>query len=235
MIFRQGVGACWLSISRLSHRVQSLAHIKCRQTPVENCVEDFSLKSCVRKFFAIDSAKGQFTPLTSPGRSRMAEASQRPGAFVLEVAELGKEVLSSFTKFVLSRKVLNRRLETLLANISITTSLLVDLGSTIKKYEYDYHVKDSLTRPVCETCKANFEQLIVLSNIAKEKGGWITEGAVGGKAVATEVDTFFIFDISLGIGEKSTQFWSRLDEIRSTIASLNDLIKYKIFKQLDQQ
>lgn len=162
-------------------------------------------------------------------------ANQRPGAFVLEVAELGKEVLSNFTKYVLSRKVRDHRLETLLANISITTSLLVDLGSTINKYENDYHVKDGLTRPTCETCKADFEQLIVLANIAKEKGGWITEGALGGQSTATEVDTFFIFDITLGIGEKSMQFWARLNESRQMLDALNDMIKYKILKELNQQ
>jgi hypothetical protein len=32
-------------------------------------------------------------------------ANQHPGAFVLEVADLGKEVLSTFTKFVLTRKI----------------------------------------------------------------------------------------------------------------------------------
>lgn len=173
-------------------------------------------------------------PLIQPGSRTMA-ANQRPGAFVLEVADLGKEVLSIFTKFVLSRKVRDHRLETLLANISITTSLLVDLGSTINKYENDYHVKDGLTKPICETCKADFEQLIVLANIAKEKGCWITEGVIGGKSVATEVDTFFIFDITLGIGEKAMQFWTRLNETRGTVDALNDMIKYKILKELNQQ
>ena len=162
-------------------------------------------------------------------------ANQRPGAFVLEVAELGKEVLSTFTKLVLSRKIREFRLETLLANISITTSLLVDLGSTINKYEHDYHVKNELTRPACETCKADFEQLILLANIAKERGQWITEGVPGGQSTATEVDPFFIFDITLGIGEKSMQFWARLDESREMIDALNYMIKYKILKELDQQ
>lgn len=165
----------------------------------------------------------------------MAAVNQRPGTFVLEVAELGKDVLSTFTQFVLSRKVVDHRLETLLATISITTSLLVALGFTINKYENDYHVEDSLTRPTCETCKADFEQLIAMSEIAKEKGGWITESPAGGQPVATEVDPWFVFNVTLGQGEKANKFWSRLNQTRQTLDALNDSLKYKIFKQLDQE
>jgi hypothetical protein len=112
--------------------------------------------------------------------------------------------------------------------------LLVDLGTTINKYGHEYSIKDRLIRPTCETCKADFEQLIVLANVAKEKGGWITESVDGGTS-ATEVDTFFIFDMQLGIGEKATQFWTRLNETRGTIDALNDMIEYKILKELDRQ
>jgi hypothetical protein len=118
----------------------------------------------------------------------MASVNQRPGTLILEVADVGKEVLSTFTQFVLSRKVVDHRLETLLATISITTSLLVALGSTINKYESDYHVNDEITHPTCKNCKADFEQLIAMSEIAKEKGGWIIESRIGGQPIATEVD-----------------------------------------------
>ena len=165
----------------------------------------------------------------------MPAVNPRPGTFVLEVAELGKDVLSTFTQFVLSRKVVDHRLETLLANISITTSLLVDLGSTINKYQNEYHVKDEITRPTCQTCKEDFEQLIAMSKVAKEKGGWITESAAGGQPIATEVDPFFVFNVTLGRGEKANQFWWRLNQTRQKLVALNDTIKYKVFKALNEQ
>jgi hypothetical protein len=165
----------------------------------------------------------------------MAAPHHRPGSFVLEVAELGKDVLSTFTQFVLSRKVADHRLENLLATISITTSLLVALGSTINKYENDYHVKDEITRPTCETCKADFEQLIAMSKIAKDKAGWITENPAGGQPIATEVDPWFVFNVTLGQGEKANKFWRRLNQTRQGLAALNDTLKYKILKQLDQE
>jgi hypothetical protein len=161
--------------------------------------------------------------------------ANRPGGFVLEVAELGKEVLSTFTQFVLSRKVHDQRLETLLATISITTSLLVELGSTINKYENDYHVKEEIFRPTCEICKADFEKLLEISRIAKEKGGWITEDPVGGQSIATEVDPWFVLNVPLGHGEKSNQFWSRLHITRQRIDALNCTVRFKTFKELDRQ
>ena len=108
----------------------------------------------------------------------MAAVSQ--GAFVPEVGELGKEVLSTFSKFVLSRKVHSHRLETLLATISITTSLLIKLGSTTNKYKNVYVVEDELTRPICQACKEDFEKLIHMAKTAKEKGVWVTETPSGG-------------------------------------------------------
>ena len=165
----------------------------------------------------------------------MATVNHRPGSFALEVADLGKDVLSTFTQFVLSRKVVDHRLETLLATISITTSLLVALGSTINKYESDYHIEDQVTRPTCENCQAVFEQLIAMSEIAKEKGGWITESPAGGQPIATEVDPWFVFNATLGQEEKANRFWLRLNQTRQTLDALNDSIKYKIFKHLERE
>lgn len=165
----------------------------------------------------------------------MAEATNNPGAFVLEVAEVGKGVLATFTEYVLSRKVQDRRLETMLAIISITTSLLKDLGSTLNTYQNVVHIKDEVTRPMCETCKNDFEKLTAMSKEAKEKGMWITESQLSGQSVATEVDPWFIFNVALGGPEKGEQFLSRMDATRFGLVALNDTIKYKIFRELDRQ
>jgi len=165
----------------------------------------------------------------------MAAVDHRPGAFVLEVADLGKDVLSAFTHFLLSRKVVDHRLETLLATISITTSLLFALGSTLNKYDEDYHVEDKIFLPVCETCKGDFEELIAMSKIAKEKGGWITESRTGGHPITTEVDPWFVFHVTLGQGEKANEFWARLNQTRQTLDALNDSIRFKTYKILEQE
>ena len=165
----------------------------------------------------------------------MAAVNKRPGAFVLEVADLGKEVLSTFTQFVLSRKVANHQLNSLLATISITTSLLVSLGSTINNYENDYHIDDQVTRPTCEALKADFQQLIVMSGIAKDRGAWVTEVPAGGQPIATEVDPWFVFSQALGPEEKAYKFWSRWNQSRATLDALNHCLRYKIFKQLEQE
>jgi hypothetical protein len=154
--------------------------------------------------------------------------------YVHEVAELGKEVLSTFTQFVLSRKLVDHRLEALLATISITTSILVTLGSTIDKYENDYYVRDEILRPVCETCEADFQHLIAVSETAKENGGWITDRRVGGEPMATEVDPWFVLNMTLG-PEKADTFWSRLNQTRQTLAALNDVLKYKILRELERE
>jgi len=165
----------------------------------------------------------------------MAVVDHRPGAFVLEVADIGNDVLSSLTQFVLSRKISDHRLDALLATVSVTTSLLVALGSTINKYVNDYRVEDAITRPVCEICKADFEQLIAMSEVAKDKGGWIAESRTGGQPTAAEVDPWFVLNVTLGYGEKSNAFWSRLHKTRQTIDALNDAMKFKIFKKLERE
>ena len=163
----------------------------------------------------------------------MAAVGQHPGAFVLEVGDLGREVHSTLTQFILSRKVVDHRLETVLATISITTSLLVALGSTINRYKDDYRLNDQVTRPICETCKADFEQLIAMSENAKEKGSWITESPTGSQPIATEVDPWFVFNLTLGQEEQANNFWSRLNQTRQTLDALLDSLKYKILKQLE--
>lgn len=100
----------------------------------------------------------------------MAASVTRPGDFVLEVANLGQDVVSSFTKFITARKIQERELENILATVSITTSILTDLGSTINKYDKDAYIEDEVTRPTCETCKTDFEKLLVISNEAGERG-----------------------------------------------------------------
>lgn len=165
----------------------------------------------------------------------MAASADHPGDFVLEVANIGTEVVTSFTKFITSRKVQERRMENVLACVSITTSLLLDLGSTINKHEKDVYINDDVTRATCETCKADLKKLLVLSKEASENGMWIREGTLGGKPVAAEIDPWFLFNVGLGGREKSAEFWNRLEATRYSLVALTDTVKYKIFKELKER
>ena len=157
------------------------------------------------------------------------------GDFVLEVANLGKDVVTSFTKFITSRKVQERHLETILASVSITTSILLDLGTTINQHEKHVNIADEVTRPTCETCRVDFEKLLVLSKEASESGMWIREGTLGGKPVAAEIDPWFLFNIGLGGREKAAEFWKRMEATRYNLVTISDTLKYKIFKELKDQ
>jgi hypothetical protein len=165
----------------------------------------------------------------------MAVSDTRPGDFVLEVANLGQDVVASFTKFITTRKIQERELENILATVSITTSILTDLGSTINKYDNDAYIEDEVTRPTCETCKADFEKLLVISNEAGKRGIWVREGTLGGKPVSAEIDPWFLFNLGLGGPVKSGEFFNRLDATRYSLVALTDTVKYKIFKVLKEQ
>lgn len=155
--------------------------------------------------------------------------------FVLEVANLGQEVIASFTRFITTRKIQERRLENTLATLSITTSILTDLGTTINKFNKDAYIEDEVTRPTCETCKADFETLLVISNEAGERGIWVREGTLGGKPVSAEIDPWFLFNVGLGGPAQSAEFFNRLDATRYSLVALTDTVKYKIFKVLKEQ
>jgi hypothetical protein len=158
-----------------------------------------------------------------------------PGAFVLDVAAIGTEVTTAFTRFVTTRKIQDRRMETIVATLSITTTLLKDIGITVNKYVNDVIVDDDVTRPTCETCKTNFEKLLVIAKEAGEKGIWGREGTLGGKPMTAEIDPYFLFDMSLGGRQESAEFFKRLESTRYSLVALNDTIKYKIFKVLKEE
>jgi hypothetical protein len=165
----------------------------------------------------------------------MESTSDLPGAFVLEAAAVGTEVIASFTKIITSRKIQERQLENILATVSITTSLLTDLGTTINKYKNKVYIGGDVTGATCETCKADLEKLLVLSKEATEKGLWLREGTLGGKPVAAEVDPLFLFNVGLGGHKKSADFWMKLNATRYSLVALTDTVKYKIFKELNKQ
>lgn len=163
----------------------------------------------------------------------MEASTESPGAFALEVAALGRELQTTFTKFITTRKVQERRMESILATISITTSLLTDFGEFIDEHAYVDYINDDVTRPTCQTCKADFETLLVMTKEAAEQGMWRNSGVLGGKAVTAEVDPWFLFNVGLGGKEKSADFWARIEATRYSLVALTDTVKYKIYKELD--
>ena len=108
----------------------------------------------------------------------MASPITSPGHFVLEIASLGQDVVTSFIKFITTRKIQERELENILVTISITTSILLDLESTINKYEQEVYVEDEVARPTCETCKADLEKLLIISKEAGGRGIWVREATL---------------------------------------------------------
>jgi len=165
----------------------------------------------------------------------MAAPHDQPGAFALEVAGIGREVVKAFTKCITSRMIQERHMETILATLSITTSILTDLGTTINKHAKDVYINDDVTRPTCETCKESLEKLLVISKEASESGIWMREGTLGGKSVAAEIDPWFLFNVALGGREQAAEFWAGMETTRYSLVALTDTVKYKIYKELNQQ
>ena len=159
----------------------------------------------------------------------------RAADFVLRVADLGNTVVTTFTKFITSGKVHDKRLESMYATLSITASLLTELGTTMKKYENDVPIKDDITRPTCEICKADLEKLLALLQEAIKNGNWVTGGTLGGKPVSTALDPFYLFTVALGGGSAAQEFNYRLSDTRKGLLQLIDAVRYTIFKKLDQQ
>jgi hypothetical protein len=85
-----------------------------------------------------------------------------PGGLILEAVDFGASLMLSITEFLTYRKVPGNSLLALYATISITTTLLRELGTTINEYETKFPGKCDLVKPVVKTCKENFERLLVV-------------------------------------------------------------------------
>lgn len=165
----------------------------------------------------------------------MAAPRSRPGDFVLDVAKVGQILIASFTKFITYRKVQDRRLENLYATLSLTATSLVELGTTINKYENDFRVKEEAFRPLCEIAKANLEQFLVLINEGISSGVWKNDGKLGDQAFTAEVDPWLLITVSLGGREQAKNYWKSLDDTRDSLLELNDIVKYMILKNISQK
>ena len=162
----------------------------------------------------------------------MASASVKPGDFVLEVADTGTSLMNDFTKFLTYRKVSDNSLENLYATISITTSLLRELGATINKYQNDFPIKDDVVKSTVQKCKDNFDRLLVFINEGNSQGIWKNDGTLGGETVTAEVDPWFLITIGIGGWEEAELFWKSLNVTRDTLVRLKDTIKYMTLKEL---
>jgi hypothetical protein len=165
----------------------------------------------------------------------MSAPNDQPGAIALEVAALGNEVMASFTKFITSGKIPNHSMENILGHISITTSVLTDLGTTINNHVNVCYISDDVIRPTCESCKTDLTKLLVLFKEASEKGMWEREGTLGGKPVTAEVDPWILIDFALSTTEPSHEFWSRVVATPYGLVALRDTVNYKIFKELNRR
>ncbi|KAL2074718.1 hypothetical protein VTL71DRAFT_8497 [Oculimacula yallundae] len=165
----------------------------------------------------------------------MAATTAHPGDSILAIAETGKVLITSYTKFITYRKVHDRRLENLYATLSLTTNMLTELGTTLNKYENDFRIKNEVTGPICETAKVNLEKFLVMVNEGISNSAWKSDGTMGGQTITTEIDPWFLITMALGGREEARVFWKSLDDTRDTLLELNDIVKYRILKSLSDK
>jgi hypothetical protein len=159
-------------------------------------------------------------------------ATMSSGDFILDVGRIGQSLMTSFTKFITYRKVQDRRLENLYATLSLTTTTLLELGTTINKYKDDFRIKDEAFRPICETAKANLEKFLLLINEGISSGVWKNDGNLGGQAFTAEADPWLLITVSLGGREQAKTFWGSLDDTRDSLLELKDIVQYMMLKNL---
>ncbi|KAE9379063.1 hypothetical protein N431DRAFT_397057 [Stipitochalara longipes BDJ] len=165
----------------------------------------------------------------------MHTTNEHPGDFILDVANTGTSLMTAFTKFLTYRKVSDNGLENLYATISITTSVLRELGVTINKHEKEFLVKDEITKSTTQQCKENFDKLLVFVAEADSQGIWKHDGMLGGQTVTSEVDPWFLITIGIGGWEEAEKFWKSLNNVRDTLLRIKDAVKYMILKDLKEK
>lgn len=164
--------------------------------------------------------------------SKMAETPIHPGDFLLEVAELGNALVKALAQSTTYRKVHNR-FASLHVTLSTTTDCLTELGMTLNKYENQFTMKVDVTRALAETCKSNFEKLLVWVNegIARD-GLWNRERIFGDENVATEVDPWLLITMLTGSYEETKALWKSLEDTYESLIEMNDVVKYMVFNSM---
>lgn len=163
-------------------------------------------------------------------------AAEQPGAFLLEVANIGTELNAAFTKFISYRVVHDRRLENLYATLDITTGALRRLGTSLNSHALDFQMQDDVTRQLAEKAKANFVALLTMAKEATAEGGaWKSEGTINGQNIVTEVDPWLLITMAVGGNEKAKDFWSGLDDTRDDLVEMEHVVKYMILKTMEEK
>lgn len=163
-------------------------------------------------------------------------AVEQPGTFLLEVADIGVELNTAFTKFITYRKVHDRRLENLYATLNISTGALKALGTTFNTHAADFEMKEDVTRRLAEKAKSVFVALLTMINEGNAEGGaWKSEGTINGQTIATEVDPWLLITMAVGGTEDAKDFWQGLDDTRDALVELEHVVKYKILKSMEKK
>jgi len=80
-------------------------------------------------------------------------------ASLLGIAGVGVSIVSTLAKFKGLYCTYDERIELLSAKVSVTSSILTQLGTVVQQYEKEFQLVDNNFRIVRETCKKDFETL----------------------------------------------------------------------------
>jgi hypothetical protein len=124
------------------------------------------------KFTPLSSVDIVLYPVPRDRQLVMATTSEREhtGDLIIEAVNAGASLMLSITKFLTYRRALDNSLLILYATISITTTLLYELGTTINEYETIFPIKNDFVKPAVKMCKENVERLFVVVKEGTAKG-----------------------------------------------------------------
>lgn len=80
-------------------------------------------------------------------------------ASLLGIAGVGVSIVSTLAKFHDLYCDYDERIDRLSAKVSVTASILTQLGTVVQQYEMEFHLVDDNFQKVRETCRRDFETL----------------------------------------------------------------------------
>lgn len=159
------------------------------------------------------------------------------GASILGIAAFGATVVTTLRKFGGSYTTADEKLAVLSANVSLTASILTELGNTIKEYEKDLHLTAHNFVRVKAACERDFQRLHSALRRAKkgEDGVEVTTSATGKKRITEKLSPWEKLKFSLGGEDELRELITSLETAKSNLQLLLDSVNLVILKKLNQK
>jgi hypothetical protein len=154
-------------------------------------------------------------------------------ASLLGIASFGISMVTTLSTFTLSYTSASKKILSLSADISVTSSILTSLGNTIQEYEAEFHFKIDNFENAKAACERNFNNLgKAIKAVKRDK----IKDVIGKKTWwEAEVGVWEKLKFALGGEQNLKDLVVSIETSKSTLQLLLDSVNLLILKRLSKK